>query len=411
MTNLLSISIGAWCILATISSSLLAQGEWILIGRDLREHRVELTQLQDGIVTFIDETGRLLEQPAGELLAIIHDRPPKSRPPREMPWITRQLEMFGQQPPQKTEPDEPFIGTLELTDGQRWIGTLAGVHGESLAWLLEDSIVLVVPLEHIRSAAIRGPIDSAHTSWPGIDDRVLLRNGDILDGFIAKIGQQVRIETPTGEATLPLDRITGLLLANPPTVLRRLNLRTDNGSIIAAHAIGITVTGRVSAEIGRGNTTTTMAMRATDLRSLLLAPQTLGSLAAIQPLTVVGPPNRQPRLPITRPDDSLGFNSIELHGPVRVKWALPRSAARFATTATLPPAMWAWGDCEIIVSTGDGREALRERLNADRPTVEINVPLGGLTTLTIEIESGRSGPVQDRILLTRPMVAWHTTAP
>ncbi len=106
-------------------------------------------------------------------------------------------------------------------------------------------------------------------------------------------------------------------------------------------------------------------------------------------------------------DPTLGVDSLELQGPVRVDWVLPRPAARFAATAALPPAMWAWGDCEVVVRTADGREVQRERLSADHPEAALRVPLGGQTGFSIEIEQGRAGAVQDRIVLERPLVTWR----
>ncbi len=402
----------AWCVLMSTSSHACAQGEWTLIGRDLQEQRVELTQLKDGLLTFIDASGGLAERSTRDLLAIIHEQPPTVRPPRELPWITRQMELFGQQPITSDEPIEVFLGTLTLTDGQRWVGTLASPDGNSLDWLVKDSIVLSARLDQILSLAIRGPIDNIAQTWPGLDDRVLLGNGDTLDGFVVGIGQQVRVETTSGEIQFSLDRVVGLLLANPPTTPSGMILRTSSGSIIKANAFEITVTGRLNAEVGNSPQVSILDLSTTELRSLLLAPDAFGSLAEIKPRTVESSSD-QPRAhePVSTADDALGINSLELHGPVRVAWSLPRPAARFATTATLPPASWAWGDCEIVVYAGDATEALRERLNADRPTVEINLPMGGLTNLTIEIASGQRGNVQDRVILTRPIVTWHSTAP
>ena len=80
-----------------------SQGEWVLIDRDLRERRVELTQLRDSAVWFTDEAGRARSEPTAGLLAIIHERLPEERPPRELPWLTQQMEMFGQDGPSGVE--------------------------------------------------------------------------------------------------------------------------------------------------------------------------------------------------------------------------------------------------------------------------------------------------------------------
>lgn len=407
MTRPAAIPAIALCALACAASSAPAQGEWTLIDRDLHERRIELTQLRDGLLSYIDDTGRAHEQPVTGLLAVVHERPPQDRPPRELPWITRQMELFGQGPVTEVR-RQTFDGLLTLADGQRWVGSLVSARGQSITWLIEEAVILEAQLEHIRSAAIRAPIDEAFATWPGLDDRVLLLNRDTLDGFLVQIGPDVRVETDGGDVNLALDRVAGLLLANPPTDLTGIVVRTAGGSVIGVGTVEIAVTGQVSADLGGDAPSGSLSLLTTELRSLLFAPRSIGALAAIEPAEVASPPDHpwtQP--PLSRHDDGLGIDSLELQGPVRVEWTLPRPPARFAATATLPPAMWAWGDCEVVVYTGDGREAFRERLNADRPSVEINVPLGGLTGLTIEIDAGRSGPVQDRVVFERPIITWR----
>jgi hypothetical protein len=395
------------CVVGAAVSSASAQGEWVLIDRDLHEQRVELTQIQGGVVSFVDLAGLEHERPVSALLAAIPNHPPEDRPPRELPWITKQMELFGQGPTADSEA-ESFTGELTLTDGQRWIGTLVSVRGESITWLLESSLVLEAPLDEITSAEFRAILDHAALDWAGLDDRVLLRNGDTLDGFVARVDPGVRVETATGNVDLALERVAGLLLANPPTTPTGTILRTAEGSVIEVIEVDITVTGAVSSRVGGDAALGDVSLRTTELTSLLFAPGSIGALATMEPTAVISPAE-QPwsRPPVTISDDTLGVESLELQGPVRVEWTLPKPARRFSTTATLPPAMWAWGDCEVVVYAGDGDEAFRERLNADRPSVHINLPMGGVSTLAIEIDSGRGGPVQDRVIFTRPMVTWR----
>ncbi len=384
-----------------------AQGEWLLIDRDLGQQRVELTGLEDGQLSFIDDTGRVRTHATSALLAAIHQPPPQDRAPRELPWITRQMDLFGQGPATEAAA-EPFVGVLELADGQRWVGTLASARGDSVTWLVEDTLLLDAPLDAVRAAAIGAPLEAARATWNALDDRIILGNGDLLDGFVDRVGETVRFENNAGTVDLELGRVAGILLANPPTAPAGTILRTTCGSVIAVETLEITVTGQVSAQANGRTLVGSLGLRTADLRSIDFAPGRYASLASIKPAGVSAP-DAGPGAggPTEHSDDSLGVDSLELRGPIQVEWVLPRPAARFAATATLPPAMWAWGDCEIVVSGADGAEALRERLNADRPSAEINVPLGGLAGLTIEIESGRGGAVQDRVVLERPIVTWR----
>jgi len=384
-----------------------AQGEWLLIDRDLGQRRVELTQLRDGELSFLDEAGVVRTHPASGFLAAIHQPPPRDRPARELPWISRQMLQFGRDPRTESAP-EPFVGVLELTDGQRWVGAMVSARDDTITWLVEDTLVLDAPLDSIRSAALGAALDDARATWHALDDRLLLTNGDTLDGFVGRFGPVVRLEQDGRETDLDLGRVAGMLLANPATAPAGTILRTRGGSVLAVEALEITVTGQVSARADARAPVGGLGLRTSELRSIDFAPGEFVGLASIAPAGV-SVPGGQARAtpPVVYADAELGIDSLELQGPIRVEWALPRPATRFAATATLPPAMWAWGDCEVVVLTADGREALRERLNADRPTAEINVPLGGLSGLTIEIESGRGGPVQDRVVLERPMVGWR----
>jgi hypothetical protein len=385
-----------------------AQGEWVLIDRDLKERRVELTQLRDGVVMFSDEEGRARTAPVSDLLAIVHERPPEERPARELPWLTQQMEMFGPDAGLVEEEEEAsdFVPWLELTNGEKWIGSLAGAAGESLTWTVAGSLPREAPLDRVRIAAINGPIDGA--GWAGVEDRVVLLNGDLVDGFIASIGEAVLIESGSGVIEVPVDRAAGVLLANPPTPPSGALAWLHDGSVIQATSVEIAVTGRVSLGLGSEAPEATHQAPATDVLALLFAPGLITGLAELEPASISFPPERLwARAPAARAPAQLGVGDLDLVGPVTLVWDLARPAARLGATATLPPAMWAWGDCEIVVRAGDGTELLRERLRADRPTVEINVPLGGARRVSIEVASGAGGPVQDGVVLLRPMIRWQ----
>jgi len=361
----------------------------------------------EGTVTFTDESGRSRSRPVGELIALIHERPPDDRPARELPWLTQQMEMFGQDTEAAQGPEpEPFAAWVELTDGQRWYGSLAGAGGQTLSWNLAGSGGLEAPLERVRAAALHGPVEIA--GWEGVEDRVLLLNGDRVDGFVASIGEAIVVEGEAGAAEIPLERAAGFLLANPPAPPAGVLAWLHDGSIIACSSAEIAVTGQVALDLGDGSEGTARHVGTIDLLALLFEPALVSGLSGIEPAAVSYPPERlwgSP--PIAEPPGLLGVGAIDMVGPVHVVWELPRPASRFAASATLPPAMWAWGDCEIVVRTGEGAELLRERLNADRPAVEVNVPLGAARRIIVEVASGRGGPVQDRVVLQRPIVRWQ----
>lgn len=383
-----------------------AQGEWILIDRDLREHRIELSSLGESTAEFIDEHGKTQSRPVDSILAILHSRPPEERPPRDPPWITRQLRMFG---PQESQPAEGpvFQPSLELTDGQRWVGSLQSAGGETIDWAMLGVLTLRVPLERVRAAAIAAPITDAAADWSGIDDRLILINGDVLEGFVASVGPEIEVESSGSISRIPLGRAAGLLLANPPRPTQPMVAWIDDGSVIAVTSIRVGVTGNIELGVGE-DSTESGRLRRGDLRAVLFDASAVTGLASIDPSSVKGPEDFPwVRPEVGRTEEVLGAGDVSVRGPARIAWSFDRPAARFSAIAVLPPANWAWGDCEIVVRTGDGLEVFRERVHGGAPRAEINVPLGGSTGLVIEIEAGRGGAVQDGVTLVRPIVLWH----
>jgi hypothetical protein len=66
-----------------------------------------------------------------------------------------------------------------------------------------------------------------------------------------------------------------------------------------------------------------------------------------------------------------------------------------------------WGDCELIVESVAGSKITplaKARLSGSDPSFEINVPLDGAAKLRMTIDPGPSGPIQDRVVLRRPLV-------
>ena len=97
----------------------------------------------------------------------------------------------------------------------------------------------------------------------------------------------------------------------------------------------------------------------------------------------------------------LGLGRIEYRGPLVVRYALPAKCRRFSAEAHVPRSAGVWGDLELVIRDDD-HEVFRSRLDATTPTAEINVPLSG-SELTIELEQGEHGPIQDRLVVSRAM--------
>lgn len=97
---------------------------------------------------------------------------------------------------------------------------------------------------------------------------------------------------------------------------------------------------------------------------------------------------------------------IHLNSPVTVSFDLPRGATRFVVMAELDVGVdipeRAWADMELVIRNGC-QVRVRYRINALMPSAVINLPLRD-TRLTIELDSGISGPVMDRLRLRCPIV-------
>ena len=85
-------------------------------------------------------------------------------------------------------------------------------------------------------------------------------------------------------------------------------------------------------------------------------------------------------------------------GPMRTTWTLPRGTSRLAITAELPLESRAWGNLDLIVLV-DGVERERHTLSAQSPEAHIRLDLASARELTLELDEGQFGPVQDRVEL------------
>jgi hypothetical protein len=135
----------------------------------------------------------------------------------------------------------------------------------------------------------------------------------------------------------------------------------------------------------------------------------LTGLGEVEPAGTAIAPDRRWSEPVLLGDPStalLGAPTVEIPGPMSVWWTLPEGATRMSVVAELPASMRRWGDCELVIEVGEvgaWRQVARERLNAERPEVGVNVPLDG-TMLRITVEEGRYGSIQDRVVLRRGLL-------
>lgn len=224
----------------------------------------------------------------------------------------------------------------------------------------------------------------------GADDRVLLRNGDALTGFIEDVDAEA-VHLAMGTNTVPLawDRVAAVALANPAEPARGnwLVLRDGTRVRVADLAIGSEqVTGEVLGSRA-------LELPAGHVRTVEFAQQhRLVTLAELEPRVAAGGVVfGVPMMPTFARERST------LHAPVTVAVELPSGAKRFTADAVIEDQSLMWADMELIVRDETG-EQFRAHLNRDNRRVAVNVPVTG-TRLVIELDEAANGPIMDRLQL------------
>ena len=94
---------------------------------------------------------------------------------------------------------------------------------------------------------------------------------------------------------------------------------------------------------------------------------------------------------------------------MEARWSLPKGTRRFASTFELPESCRVWGDLILVVEENHPgnttRELARASLNARTPTAFVSdVVSASAYAITIRVEEGAYGPIQDQVILRRPML-------
>lgn len=325
-------------------------------------------------------------------------------PPLDALWAPRRP--FT--PTSKTEAAQRE-GVLVLADGQRFPGRYADSEpaNDAVAWSHPRFGLIVAPIDRVARITIdAAPGSSVPVSGPLFRDRLALVNGDAIEGFILSLSDPVEIETDAGLVAVPRSRIARVDLASDTIEPDGLTVWLEDGSVASLadarlvddETLLLTLRdtgGQARYAITAVTAVALDASRIIPLASLERTSETpLGERALLEGASVApaGPREVAP----------LHARDLLIPEPMRVDFALPQRATRFAAVAELPRDAWPWGDCELVVSV-DGAEILRERLNPSRAAVEFALPARG-ATLTISVEPGAYGPIHDRVLLRRAVI-------
>lgn len=318
---------------------------------------------------------------------------------------------------------------LELVDGQLFVGGLehGGAAGgvDEVAWKAGRFGVLSVPLERV---GVLGSVGRSLGVWGApVQDRLVLRNGDVLDGMIERLGEQVVFSAGKSaknavKTSVPLENVQEARLANPAEAASGMMLWLSDGTAVGVAELvseidGVRLRARaaLAKEPGQGAQVLSSeivgvsfhaglvrgvggmkfeAVKAEAERAWTDAPMAIGSVGE----SVFGAPD------------------VAISGPMSFEVELPEGARWVLASARMPEDAWVWGDCELVVSQVDvgegataGKELSRSRLNVSTPTARIAVKLEGQRPrLRVSVIGGASGPIQDRVVIEHGVVVIGT---
>jgi len=275
----------------------------------------------------------------------------------------------------------------------------------------------LIPLERIlfisdHLAFDRGTIP---TEFAAESDSIRTYSGDLLEGFIESIGITNTIETSRGDISLIIDQVESIELANITepaqgmyiTTHDGLRIRSDEFDFDFEHPLTISVD---YSSLGIHKETSSAWMLNPDTPSgidLVDLSSRVVSFAEIVPELIepTGDRSWTPDPSVLESNTHPVFSTIDLHAPVRAVYPLPKGSERFACKLIAPTNLWT--DCVVSVYSisysGQRVELIRQRLNADTPSVELNTELDRDTKqIEFRVDPGENGPIQDRVLIEYP---------
>jgi hypothetical protein len=304
-------------------------------------------------------------------------------------------------------------GRLELVDGQVIPGRL--VEGKATAdaiawehWLLGP---VDVPIERIARVVFRTDGIIAGTKADGTNDVVSFVNGDVARGVVESVAWtaqagELSMDVKGKPFVTPLERVAAVAFANPAQGRRGVAVWLRDGTVV----------GSESADVGARCITLTGANIGVDTPIEIAWDEVVGvnmDAGAVVPfsrLTLAGVEAGEGRTWCVAPRIESAelapgaVGEIELSGPIKARWMLPPGVLSISMSASLPPAARTLGDCVLVVECGG--QIVRQRLTGEKPTAEIRLNLSSEADagfVSITIESGEGGSIQDRVVLRRAL--------
>ena len=393
----------------TISSGATA----MLIDDQLRAEAVRLLQLSDSSLVIVDNEGQRVRISIDGIVALL--------PARSLPDPSHGVGAVSPDGAARAIPLDELRdrfaaasgGSIETIDGMRFPGDPLPTQGatDEVSWMHPRFGIVSFDLERLASLVKpeAAPLRLILEDDP-VEDVLHLANGDRLRGFIISLANPVEIETDAGTIQLPPDRVAAAVFSNPRKHLQGMIVWLDDGTVTGVQHLASDSGRRVRLTLPTGQDA---IYEIEHLRAVGFDSGRLVALSDLEPTLQepIGPRMLAGGIRrVQHPDDLLTGSAatldafdIEMPGPMRVRYDLPRGARRFATTASLADESTPWGDCEIVVEIDD-EEVFRRRIHRRDPVAPVNVVIEAGRTLTITIDPGRFGPIKDRVILHRPLV-------
>lgn len=298
-----------------------------------------------------------------------------------------------------------------LQDGQVLTGVLMSGDKDSIQidhlWMRE----LDIPLERIQRIEFKSNVAIPS----GELDRVVLINGDVLEGFVNTVDDPIIIEVEREEIEeiqIPLERAAAIAFGGAQTSASWPQVWTIDGVRMTVPQVEVDASGRLNmaphefmvGEYERlPGTNEIVAVVLDGSRFAPLANLPVRTISTSIARRTAPPPRRE------NPLGPIGLSNLLLGGPARYEFTLPPGTDRFRAKLQRPRSSRRWPSPMVIITMGD-RELWSGVFEDD---VELNLPLdtgsgSGDSTLLIEVTCGSQGPVHCGALLIDPIVLDET---
>jgi hypothetical protein len=385
-----------------------------LVQRGLVERHVVLTSIDTREVAGRNiTTGDVVRMPLEQVLAIL-------------PPLEGDVRVTAPRAHSSSE-RESNVQVATLTDAQRVVGSI----GDSSSWSSPESLPWKSPLlgpmqlnlERVRLLELSRGEGAARSSDPElIRDRVVLRNDDVLEGFVEVMSDDerrllgLRVESDGRERRVALSRVVRIELSNAPAPIKGQRAWLEDGTTLACSSLRMSAGGQ--AELTWNDTPVGVASES--ISAYAPACERVRGLASCRIVSTEPASGRRwTREPVLLGDPAaaLGARDVLLSGPMSATWELDAGSVRVGGRVELPAGDRVWGDCEVVIEDAgsDGasaprRELWRTRLHSAEPSASFIIELPPLTEaptprlLRVRVDEGERGPVQDRVVLRRVLV-------